>query len=1131
MPLASGSCLGSYTIVAPLGTGGMGEVYRAHDPRLGRDVALKVLPAEMAGDPSRLERFTREARAIAALNHPHIVTIYSTEEADGVRFLTMELVEGQPLDALIPASGMPLARFLELALPLADALNAAHQKQITHRDLKPANVMVATDGRLKVLDFGLASAPTADARSFSPAELVTSPQVTTPGTIIGTMPYMSPEQVEGKQLDHRTDLFSLGVMFHEMLAGTRPFSGESSAQLMSSILRDTPSSTGDLRSDVPDALSRLVARCLEKQPDDRVQTARDIYNELRHVQSQLASGARPRPDGGPGRAAVNDSLWLAVLPFTTRGTDLDAVSLAEGLTEDITAGLARFPYLSVVAEHSARQHKGTTADMRQIGKALGVRYILDGGIRRGGTAIRITARLVDAESGAQLWSETYTRELPPGHLLAVQDDVTDRVVATVADVHGVLLRSASAGVRAVPIEQLSPEELRLRYWSYHRQHAPVEHGLLRDHLERLVEAQPAFAPFWAALAHLYLHEYGFGFNARPEPLRRARQAVDRALELDSLNQHAWEALAFTLFFEQDREGFAHAVDRVLALNPRNANAMALMGILFVHAGDLERGCALADRAIAINPDHPGWYHMAHGTGDHASGQFESALRAAKRINMPQHLWAHLLVATSSAQLGRTAEALAALETLLTLEPAFADEAVMVAAARRWKWLPEHAEQMVDGYRKAMVLRREAGHARAPSDTSSGTRPRSDASRASGTGIVGAAEGFVVTVLQFASTAAGSDPSDLANGLTEGVAVGLSRFSYLRVKRTAAAGGIQAGYVLHGSVRIAGGVVRVVTQLTDAATGQSLWAETYDRKADAGSLFALQDELVERIVATVAAADGALVRTLAQVLRQKPAGSETPSEAVIRALAYDNVLSPEEHSHVRDALERAVQRAPSYADAWASLAFIYCEEFAQGFNPRPDPLPRARAAARRAVEIDSTCQLAYAAFARIAFFTKDSRAFKAAAERAIALNPLDPFALAFIGTATAYSGDWDAGLALLDRAMALNPHHSRICRLPAAIDRYRRCDYAAALEVLERANIPSYPGVLITRAAILAQLDRVGEAAEVWQEAVAYVPALLAANVDELLRKWFTPDLVLHFEEGIAKARAGSLPPPDARDSR
>src|SRR5262245_59742610 len=293
MSIIPGGRLGHYEIRAKLGEGGMGAVYRAHDPRLGRDVALKVLPPDMAGDPARLERFTREARAIAALNHPHIVTIYSTEEANGIRFLTMELVDGQSLDTLIPSGGLPIAEFLEIALPLADALAAAHQKQITHRDLKPANVMVASDGRVKVLDFGLAAVPnvgpgvSSGAPGSSPADMVISPQVTTPGTVIGTMPYMSPEQVGGKSLDHRTDLFSLGVMFHEMLTRARPFTGDSSAQLMSSILRDAPSSTSDIRTDVPDELSRLIQRCLEKRPDDRVQTARDVSNELRRLQKQL----------------------------------------------------------------------------------------------------------------------------------------------------------------------------------------------------------------------------------------------------------------------------------------------------------------------------------------------------------------------------------------------------------------------------------------------------------------------------------------------------------------------------------------------------------------------------------------------------------------------------------------------------------------------------------------------------------------------------------------------------------------------------------------------------------------------------------------------------------------------------
>lgn len=406
MALSPGSQLGAYRIVGALGAGGMGEVYRAHDPRLARDVALKVLPAEMAGDPARLERFTIEARAIAALNHPHIITIYSTEDAEGVRFLTMELVEGQSLDALIPPTGLPITRFLELALPLADALTAAHQKQITHRDLKPANVMVAANGRVKVLDFGLArvSGPLPSHQTIEATRLV----LTSEGTIVGTMPYMSPEQIEGRLIDHRTDLFSLGVMFHEMLTGARPFEGESSPQLMSSILRDTPSSASDIRTDVPDALSRLIHRCLEKRPDDRVQTARDIYNELRHVQKQLESGSARRPsDSGSARVAAAESAWIAVLPFTTRTADPDSQALASGLTEDITSGLSLFPSLSVVALHSTRSFKDSPLDARQIAERLNARYIMGGSVRKSASGLRIAVHLIDAHNTTQLWGDTY----------------------------------------------------------------------------------------------------------------------------------------------------------------------------------------------------------------------------------------------------------------------------------------------------------------------------------------------------------------------------------------------------------------------------------------------------------------------------------------------------------------------------------------------------------------------------------------------------------------------------------------------------------------------------------------------------------------------------------------------------
>src|ERR1039457_3994255 len=280
MALIPGTKLGPYEIQSPLGAGGMGEVYRATDTKLGRDVALKVLPTEMAHDPERLARFWREAKAPAPLDHPNTFTIYSGEEFEGRTFLTMQLVEGQPLDRVIPAGGLPIAQIVEIASALGDALAAAHEKGIVHRDLKPANVMVSNEGRVKVLDFGLAK----DAGASDPADAtLTSDHRTQAGVVMGTPAYMSPEQTSGRPIDHRTDIFSLGVVLHEMATGRRPFEGNSSAELISAILRDNPPSVTDVRPDLPSDLARIVRRCLEKDPRHRVQTARDVSNEFRDL--------------------------------------------------------------------------------------------------------------------------------------------------------------------------------------------------------------------------------------------------------------------------------------------------------------------------------------------------------------------------------------------------------------------------------------------------------------------------------------------------------------------------------------------------------------------------------------------------------------------------------------------------------------------------------------------------------------------------------------------------------------------------------------------------------------------------------------------------------------------------------
>ncbi len=302
----AGSSILHYRLESELGEGGMGQVWAAIDTRLGRRVALKAIPPELAVDPSRLERLRREARTLAALNHPNIVTIFSIEETEGQQFLAMELVDGETLGQAIPPRGLPLAEFFDLATALAEALAAAHEQGITHRDLKPENVMVSSEGRVKVLDFGLAkptasgildlSVTTALDRSRTPSAPHT---LTRDGDVVGTLPYMSPEQVEGRPLDPRSDIFSLGTVLYEMITGRRPFGGDSAAKLISSILRDVPSSVTELRGELPRHLGRIVRQCMEKRPEDRFQSARDVFNQLRDLRDEIA----PRRGSGSSAAA------------------------------------------------------------------------------------------------------------------------------------------------------------------------------------------------------------------------------------------------------------------------------------------------------------------------------------------------------------------------------------------------------------------------------------------------------------------------------------------------------------------------------------------------------------------------------------------------------------------------------------------------------------------------------------------------------------------------------------------------------------------------------------------------------------------------------------------------------------
>ena len=717
MTQVAGTKFGPYEIQSPLGAGGMGEVYRATDTKLGRDVALKVLPGEMAQDPERLARFRREAKALAQLDHPNIVTIYSVEECDGIHFLTMQLVEGLPLDRVIPQGGLPFEQIVEIASALGDALAAAHDKGIVHRDLKPANVMVSNEGRVKVLDFGLAK----DVGASDPADAtLTSDHRTQAGMVMGTPAYMSPEQTSGRPLDHRTDIFSLGVLLHEMATGRRPFDGSSSAELISAILRDNPPPVTDARPDLPSDLARIVRRCLEKDPRHRLQTARDVSNEFRDLARQTSqkvvpaktSTTRGVAPADSGAARADEGFWVAVLPFKYSGGNADIGALADGLSEDIVTGLSRFSYLRVIARSSTLHYANQSVDVRSAGKELGARYVMEGSLRQAGTKLRLAVQLVDTVSGAHLWAENYERTLSPENIFALQDDLVPRIVSTVADQHGILPRRITEELRGKNEEDLTPHEAVLRSFSFLQRISPTEHATARRILERAMERDPNQADAWAMLAIMYDTEFADEYNPRPNPLERAMAAAQRAVDLAPTHALGYYALAFTYFFRKDNAGFRAAVEQAIALNPMDGSVMGLLGLLVHHAGEIERGTQMVEAAMQLNPHYPPVFRAPAFLNAYAQGKYAEALELAVRFNMPGFFHAHALRAAALGQLGQREAGQQAVQELLAVRPDFAT--TVRRDYGKW-WDTKTVDHLVEGLREAGLEIPDADSKPAPSE--------------------------------------------------------------------------------------------------------------------------------------------------------------------------------------------------------------------------------------------------------------------------------------------------------------------------------------------------------------------------------------------------------------------------------
>ena len=640
MTLAAGARLGAYEILGLLGAGGMGEVYLARDTRLGREVAIKVLPADVADNPERLARFEREARTVASLNHPNIVTLHDVAEAGGIRFLVMERVAGRSLaDVIERAGGLPPARILELMTPVADALASAHERGIVHRDLKPANIMVADDGRVKVLDFGLATERAAPVHPEGTT--VAREALTAEGGILGTASYMAPEQVRGERVDERADLFAFGVILYELATGVRPFRGESAIEVASAIVGTDPRPIETLAPGVPAGLARLIRRCLEKDVRHRLQSALDLRNELADMADAAGrAGAtgraelpgppgtvRPRrrwlaisaaaalvalaaalgalvfrartagPAGGRGTAIRS----IAVLPFDNLMRDATQEYFVDGIHEALITELARLGTVNVTSRNSVMRFKGRAQPMKDVARELGVDALIEGSVLRTGGKVRITAQLILGETDAHVWADSYDRELQD--VLALLSEVSGAIAREVqANLGGAAPPSPPARVVAKPVRPEAYEAYLRGQHVINQGPSAVNVAEARGHFEEAVKLDPGFAKGWSGLAACSLLSGVFGRTPAPDAARAGREAAERALAIDESDGSGHAALGgIELYFDWNFEGARRRIERAVPLNPHDSMVRHLYADYFMIHGRLDESLEQVQLGRSYDP--------------------------------------------------------------------------------------------------------------------------------------------------------------------------------------------------------------------------------------------------------------------------------------------------------------------------------------------------------------------------------------------------------------------------------------------------------------------------------------------------------------------------------------------------
>ncbi len=635
MTTGQGELISRYRLIEKIGEGGMGVVWKAVDTSLGREVAVKFLPESVVEDAERISRFEKEARTLASLNHPNIVTIYTVEESGGRRYLAMELVKGEPVSKRIRSRGLDLDKIFEIGIPLASALAAAHEKGTIHRDLKPANIMVDEDGNVKVLDFGLAKLKAA-ANETAESELRTE-TISVPGQIVGTIPYMSPEQIQAKPVDSRSDIFALGVILYELATGTRPFQGKSSSELMSSILRDAPSEVTSLRAELPPHFGRIIRRCLEKDPNRRYQSALDVRNELEDLQHEIAalrifgkSSTSEEIERKPRRWVMPASLaavsvilllaaWafyvlrpkfappgpqirsLAVLPLDNLMGDPSQDYFVEGMHDALITELAKTG-LTVISRTSVMSYaRASGKRLPEIARELKVDALIEGSVLRVGNSVRITAQLIRGSTDQHIWANSYDRDL--ANAMAMLSEVT-RAIA--AQIKITLTPEQQARLSNAPAVNPEAQEAYLRGRYYMNRFSSGTAGRSIEFFRKAIDISPDYARAYAGLAMAY------GLNAifnpgswSAESRNRFRDAALKAVELDPDLAEGHAVLGMVrLYGEWDWAEAERELKLAIELNPADAFIYHPYSDCLLVQGRVEESLAWVKKGADLDPHSP-----------------------------------------------------------------------------------------------------------------------------------------------------------------------------------------------------------------------------------------------------------------------------------------------------------------------------------------------------------------------------------------------------------------------------------------------------------------------------------------------------------------------------------------------